>query len=263
MFKRQQLPYNKTFGYEGAKINYEVMGKGKPVIMIHGSFTNTSNYKKTIHLLSKYYSVYSLDFPGFGASDIIQGRRHDIRLFTDVLTHFLHKHKLTNAPIIALSLGVVIAAKAALKRGTRGKLIMVGAPGKTDTGLMTQISGRLPIVIKRLLLNTQWGRKNVLIPTASASTGKTNPEEDKELLRHLAHTDSKSIADIDYLGEFNSYNDFMPEIKNEMVFMYGADDKFKEVKIPFIKDFIEIPASGHNIFVDAPEESVRVLRRIL
>jgi 2-hydroxy-6-oxonona-2,4-dienedioate hydrolase len=55
------------------KLHYNEAGKGHPVIMLHGTgpgATGWSNFHQNVAALSKSYRVITLDFPGWGKSDV-------------------------------------------------------------------------------------------------------------------------------------------------------------------------------------------------
>ncbi|MFW5703491.1 MAG: alpha/beta fold hydrolase [Patescibacteria group bacterium] len=51
------------------KINYEVYGKGKPMIFVHGWGGSITSLRKLGKALSEHRKVYLIDLPGFGKSD--------------------------------------------------------------------------------------------------------------------------------------------------------------------------------------------------
>ena len=58
--------------FDGTKIYYEVRGKGKPVLLIHGFIVNSNSWKRTAlytDLLNNGYKVILLDMRGNGKSD--------------------------------------------------------------------------------------------------------------------------------------------------------------------------------------------------
>ena len=49
-------------------VHYEVFGKGRPVILLHGWLGSWGLWQKTMTFLGQYYRTYALDFWGFGES---------------------------------------------------------------------------------------------------------------------------------------------------------------------------------------------------
>ncbi len=67
---------NSFSSFDGIKIYYEVRGKGKPVLLIHGFISNSNSWKRTAlytDLLNNGYKVILLDMRGNGKS----GKPHD------------------------------------------------------------------------------------------------------------------------------------------------------------------------------------------
>lgn len=261
---RNKLPYDKTIDFLGAKLNYQVFGKGKPLIFIHGLVANSSPYIKGIKLIAQYYTVYNLDLPGYGGSDVIPGRLHNTDLFAEAVTTFLKKLELEQVPIIAFSTSSVAVAKAALKGIAKGKLIFVSVPGKVS-GLQFEITNRLPLFFKRFLISTSWGKKNLLLPILRENTGKNHEKNtDEEFLQDIASTDPKAIVDIDVKKEFDrDMPAILPKLKNKVIFIYGDGDKNIEGTKDFIKKYITIKNSDHNVFVHQPEEVVKILKKYI
>lgn len=262
MFKRKQLPYNQTFSFHGNKINYHVIGKGKPVIFVHGAFTNSSSYHNALTLLSKNYQIYILDLPGFGGSDVIKGKLHTPDLSSEALTTLIKKNNLQSASIIALSLGVIPVVKAASKGILKGHLLLISPPGHPDKGILTQIFTKVPVTFRRALISTYWGRKNILLPAASANTG-TQSGKDDLLLEHISYTSNEALVDTDYIKEVYGYGKYFKKLKNKVTILYGEHDRMKDEKFDFIKKYVEIPRGGHNILSDSPKATIKVLDSLL
>src|SRR5689334_23872420 len=58
--------------FDSTKIYYEIRGKGKPVLLIHGFVVNGSSWKRTIllnDLVDNGYKVITVDLRGNGRSD--------------------------------------------------------------------------------------------------------------------------------------------------------------------------------------------------
>ncbi len=55
---------------DGIKVAYEHSGEGDIVILMHGWGGSMSSFEPVFNYLSRNYKVYTLDFPGFGKSEI-------------------------------------------------------------------------------------------------------------------------------------------------------------------------------------------------
>ena len=52
------------------RINYEISGKGNPVVLLHGWLANLDTMKPLANRLSQKFKVYNIDIIGFGKSEL-------------------------------------------------------------------------------------------------------------------------------------------------------------------------------------------------
>lgn len=259
---RKKLPYDHTFDFRGAKINYQIIGSGPPIIFIHGSFSHDA-FLGAEKELGKSFKTYLLHLPGFGGSDSIKGAVHNSSLFAEALEAFIDHSGLHEAPIIGLSLGAVVAIKAAYNGATQGPLLLIGVPAPAS-GFIVKATAHLPRFLKRFLSNTFLGKKYLILPAIRANiTKKNSPEIEKHMMRLLSQTDAASIADIDYQREFNEVPDLLAHIDNQIFYIYGENDVMKTKTAHFTKNHIIVPNAGHNIFVLNPHKSVEIIKQLL
>ncbi|HUS00710.1 MAG TPA: alpha/beta hydrolase [Chitinophagaceae bacterium] len=69
-----RFPVNSNYfsSFDGSRIYYEVRGKGKPVLLVHGFISNSTSWKRAAlysDLLNSGYKVILLDMRGNGKSD--------------------------------------------------------------------------------------------------------------------------------------------------------------------------------------------------
>jgi pimeloyl-ACP methyl ester carboxylesterase len=69
-------------------VHYEVIGRGKPVVFIHGWLGSWRYWIPTMEELSARYRTYALDLWGFGDSDRLSGR-YSISAYVQLLGRFL------------------------------------------------------------------------------------------------------------------------------------------------------------------------------
>lgn len=60
---------DQTFNYEGQKVNYEKIGAGKPLVILHGWGSSKRVMMPVARGLEQHRSCYVLDLPGFGDSE--------------------------------------------------------------------------------------------------------------------------------------------------------------------------------------------------
>lgn len=89
---------------KGYNINYEVLGEGKPIIMLHGWLTDLESMRPLTTNLSKKFKIYLVDVIGFGKSDLPENPLTSDD-FGDFLKEFINKLKIENPILIGHSNG--------------------------------------------------------------------------------------------------------------------------------------------------------------
>jgi 2-hydroxy-6-oxonona-2,4-dienedioate hydrolase/4,5:9,10-diseco-3-hydroxy-5,9,17-trioxoandrosta-1(10),2-diene-4-oate hydrolase len=123
----------KTTPVDGKTIAYLDIGKGEPLIMIHGGgpgASGGSNYRRNVAALSSKYRLIIPDLPGYGQSDKsrIDGPRY--AAYAKAMVGLLDMLKIPRAHFIGNSLGGGTAIKVALEFPDRvEKLVLMGPAG--------------------------------------------------------------------------------------------------------------------------------------
>ena len=118
----------KIFEAEGIRLNYSTVGKGIPLLFLHGGGISALTYKKNFELLSEKFYVIAPDIPCFGKSSIpnqIWGFE-DFALF---FSKFIDSLALENIVLVGHSFGGGIALHLAPKNNKISKLILVDSAG--------------------------------------------------------------------------------------------------------------------------------------
>ena len=113
----------------GVNIRYFRLGKGAPIVLLHGLGESSTIWAYNIVQLSKNYTVYALDLPGHGHSDKPKWR-YNLNISVDFLSSFLSTLNLERPHLIGSSLGGMIALEIAFKQPNQlGKLVLVDSAG--------------------------------------------------------------------------------------------------------------------------------------
>lgn len=109
-------------------LHYEVYGRGKPVILLHGWLGSWGLWQETMTYLGQYYRTYALDFWGFGES----GRKLDtyqVVDFVSLVDQFMEKLGIGSAPLVGHSMGGTVSLSVALRFPERvEKVTIIGSP---------------------------------------------------------------------------------------------------------------------------------------
>ncbi len=116
---------------DGLKIYYEAIGKGEPIVLLHGWGVDTNVMRPIIRMLQDYgkSQVYALDFPGFGLSELPEDS-WDLNQYVSFVVHFFDLFHLQCVDVLGHSFGGRVAIKLAKEYPERVKrLILVDSAG--------------------------------------------------------------------------------------------------------------------------------------
>ncbi|GAB1422584.1 alpha/beta hydrolase [Anaerolineales bacterium] len=110
-------------------VHYEVYGRGRPVILLHGWLGSWALWRETIEELSKEFRLYALDFFGFGDSMDKSSSSFSVNNFVDLVKEFMERLGIVKAPLIGHSMGGTVSLGVAVKYPENVvKVIVIGSP---------------------------------------------------------------------------------------------------------------------------------------
>lgn len=90
--------------FNNSDIFYEVYGKGKPLVLLHGFLESSSMWDTLLPLLTQKNKVICIDLPGLGKSETI-AEVHTMELMAEVVHSILDAEEIKEARFIGHSLG--------------------------------------------------------------------------------------------------------------------------------------------------------------
>ena len=102
----------------GNRLRYIKSGKGPTLVLLHTLRTQLDLFEKIVPELSKHFTVYALDYPGHGYSDIPDAR-YDAAFFTEAVEGFLDRLDLRNVTVAGVSIGGSLALILAARHNPR------------------------------------------------------------------------------------------------------------------------------------------------
>ena len=91
-------------------INYEVLGKGNPVILLHGWLATLETMRPIANNLSQNFKVYLVDVVGFGKSDLPDKPMHSDD-FGNFLSEVLKSLNIENPILMYIIILIIIILK--------------------------------------------------------------------------------------------------------------------------------------------------------
>ena len=133
-------------------VHYEVYGRGKPVILLHGWLGSWGLWQETMGFLGRYYRTYALDFWGFGES----GKKREtyaVQDFVSLVNQFMEQLGIVHAPLVGHSMGGTVSLSVAIRYPERvSKVVVIGSPiVGSSLAVPLKLAGMRPIAF--LLFN--------------------------------------------------------------------------------------------------------------
>jgi esterase len=250
------------------KLFYRELGKGQPIVILHGIFGSSDNWLTQAKILGEHYHVYSLDLRNHGQSP--HDPVFDYQSMADDLREFMDTHGLKDPIVIGHSMGGKVAMNFA-----------VAHPDKLSKLIVVDISPR-PYNLEHYVIMD--GLKAVNIGSISSRN-----EADEQLSKFVAETDVRQFLlknlqrkteggftwkinlpvidknlsniglDLQYEGTFDKPTLFIRGGKSR----YVRDEDMKRIQEIFPTAKLETLDTGHWVQAEKPKEFVEVVRRWL
>ncbi|MFN8372579.1 MAG: alpha/beta hydrolase [Anaerolineae bacterium] len=113
---------------EGDLVHYEKLGRGRPVILLHGWIGSWRYWIPTMQQLQLKFSVYAIDLFGFGDSSK-SAPKYTLDKQVELLNVFFAQMGIPKAAFVAHGLGVLVACEFARRNPDKtARMLLVSAP---------------------------------------------------------------------------------------------------------------------------------------
>lgn len=131
-----------TLVTEQGIVHYETLGRGRPVLLLHGWLGSWELWRSTIEILSREFRVYALDFFGFGES-FDHTSDFSVANFVQSVEQFMDRLGIVKAPLVGHSMGGTVSLAAAARTPDRVvKVTVIGSPiVGSSLNLLLRMSG--------------------------------------------------------------------------------------------------------------------------
>ncbi|HRE46491.1 MAG TPA: alpha/beta fold hydrolase, partial [Aggregatilineales bacterium] len=118
---------------ESDLVHYEVLGRGRPVIFVHGWLGSWRYWVNTMQYLSSKYRTYALDLWGFGDSGKDE-KKYSLQSQVMLLFQFFERLGIPKAALVGHSLGAAVCLSFARQFPDRAYRMMLISPPLYDAG---------------------------------------------------------------------------------------------------------------------------------
>ena len=257
------------------RLRYLTGGTGAPLVLLHTVRTQAEHFRHLIPLVQDRYTVYALDLPGMGHSQIVPGASYEEPSMRAAVTNLITRLDLRDVTLLGESMGAVLALTAAAELPERVRRVLAinaydYAGGILRSSFLARfiITGVLAPGIGPLLAGLE-PKPIMRAVLRGGIVDKTALREDylDELLRVGRRPGYSTVARSVYasLPSFIAARSRYPRVTAPIHLIYGerdwsrtSDRQANSDLMPTAK-FIEVPNAGHFIALERPDVPASLL----
>jgi branched-chain amino acid transport system permease protein len=244
----------------GIQIFYLTLGKGEPVLFIHGNTGSSKWFSRVMDLPG--YASYALDMPNFGRSGEMPGDV-DLHAYADCVKGFIDALGLKSPIVVAHSLGGAVAQSLALRYPDSVRALVL-IDSASPTGLLTPRE-RYPFI--------EIMRKDKSI-LAKAFTGVAPTLKDQAFFDALVD-DATRMAEKAWIGNAEALSHFdvsdkTASFKKPVLVIWGMGDYLvtREMAEATAKaypaaTFMALEGVGHSVIAEDPARFSVILKEFI
>jgi pimeloyl-ACP methyl ester carboxylesterase len=254
--------------HEGT-LRYLKAGTGAPLVLLHTVRTQAEHFRLLIPMISDHYTVYVLDLPGMGYSEIVPGASYQEPAMRAGVERLLTELDLHDATLVGESMGAVLALTAAADLPERvRRVVAVNAYDYRDGIARSSLLAR--VVVGGVLapgvgpMIAQVEPKPALRRILQGGLGDKGALRDDyvdELLQVGGRPGYPTVARAVYqnLPSLIAARSRYPEVKAPIHLVYGEKDwsrrSDREANKELLPDaaFTQVPGAGHFIALERPD----------
>lgn len=232
---------------DGLKIEYEVIGTGDPVLLLHGWGANMDTMRPIAEHFTKLGKrAVMMDFPGFGKSDV-PNAPIDMLKYASITRQFIELNNLRGADCICHSFGGRVAIILASEDSSLfDKLILIDAAGIKPKRRIGYYYRVYAYKLGRNLSRCVFANKLLHLDDKLKNAGS----DDYKALNGSMRETFKNVVNLDL-------SDKLDKIQNETLLIWGSDDtatpmymaKLMEKKIKH-SGLAVIEGAGHYSYLE-------------
>jgi pimeloyl-ACP methyl ester carboxylesterase len=260
---------------DGSRLRYYTTGTGPPLVLIHTVRSQLDYFQRVIPLLWDHYTIYAVDLPGMGWSDIVPGASYEEPELRAAVVEFINGLDLHDVTLAGESLGAALALSASIDLKDRvGRVVAFNSydyPSGLERGnwlarfiiTSVRLPGLGPVVA------TQEPRPIMRAVLHGGYVDKSKLPEDflDELLRSGRRQGYSQVARGVYrsLKGFQRARDRYPEVSAPVTLVYSERDWSRPAErdqvansLPEVQR-ITLPGTGHFSALERPDDMARIL----
>jgi pimeloyl-ACP methyl ester carboxylesterase len=259
----------------GARVRYLRAGTGPPLVLMHTARTQLDHFQRVVPLITDAYTVYALDFPGMGWSDIVPAAGYEEPALRAAVVRVVEDLGLSDLTLAGESMGATLSLTASVDLGERVRRIVAFntydyADGVERANLLARLvvgSIRAPAIgpiVARL--ENKWILKGVM--RGGLHDPSQLPDDYLDELRRVGRRPGyPTVARAIYrnLESLIAARERYPHINVPATLVYGDEDWSRPSdrqanieSVPGARDIV-LRDTGHFAALEAPDDWARIL----
>ena len=260
---------------DGSRLRYYTAGTGPPLVLMHTVRTQLDYFQRVIPLLWDHYTVYALDLPGMGWSDIVPGARYEEPQLRSAVVEFVTGLGLQGVTLAGESLGGALALGASIDLKDRVSRVVAFNPYDYPSGLERGnliarfIIGSVRAPVLGPVFATLEPRPIMRAVLHGGYVDKTKLPEDflSELLRSGRRKGYSKVARGIYrnLKGLNRARRRYPDVSAPVTLVYSENDWSRPSERDQVAGSLTdvqrttLPSTGHFSALERPDAVARIL----
>ena len=260
---------------DGSRLRYYTAGTGPPLVLIHTVRTQLDYFQRVIPLLWDHYTVYALDLPGMGWSDIRPGATYEEPDLRAAVVEFVTGLNLHGVTLAGESLGAALALSASIDLRDRVNRVVAFNSYDYPSGLergnwlarFIITSVRLPMLGPVVASQEPPPIMRAVLHGGFVDKSKLPEHFVVELLRSGRREGYARVARAIYrsLGGFNRARRRYPDVSAPVTLVYSDRDWSRPAERDQVArsladvQRITLPRTGHFSSLERPDDVARIL----
>jgi pimeloyl-ACP methyl ester carboxylesterase len=262
---------------DGSRLRYYTAGSGPTLVMMHTIRTQLDYFHRVIPQLWDTYTVYALDLPGMGWSDVVPGARYEEQDLRAAVVEFVTGLDLHDVTLAGESLGGALALQASIDLKDRvGRVVAFNSydyPSGLERGnwFARFIIGSVRMPVLGQVFAMMENRPIMTGVMRGGVVDKTTLPDDfiAELRRSGRRRGYARVARAVYrsLKGFENARDRYQDVSVPVTLVYSEQDWSRPGEREHVArlltevERITLPDTGHFSALERPNDMARILQR--
>ena len=253
---------------QGARIYWDELGEGDPVLLIMGLAYPSCMWFRTRPVLSERFRTIALDNRGIGNSDVPAGP-YPISLMASDAAAVLDAAGLDSAHVFGVSMGGMIAQEFALQYPKRVRSLMLGCTAAGGPTAVRAEQDAIQMLMARDKMSAEQALQAPVPFIYDSATPRERIDEDLDFRRPWLPRPEGYTAQLQGILAWEGYSR-LPAIQAPTLVIHGESDrlvppgngKLIAERIPDAK-LVMIPHASHLFLTDQTETAHRIVLQFL